>query len=405
MANSNKTIDRDAITKEATHVKDLNGGSLYKVGILDLVILNGTYKQMGEQYGALAKEKIITTRDYWKKLFLDSGKLTFESVMEVIGTPFYTSAPKTLKDLYSGVAETSGLSLNEVVIMDNWIMLILLGRRAGCSSLVAWGSKTPDGTAYMGRNLDFPGFARNLIAKTGIITVLNPVGGNYSVAGMGIAGTLSAFNDQINSEGLYTEFNNGIGSIEPVTYSNRFDLPVYVNQTLQQYSTIDELRIVFNTVKANYPCILGVCQPDQGVHFEISPETYEAEAIDEYSIRANQFDSPKWGIPHLPGATGWYTKPRLEAWDKALKATGKSKIDETVFMEVMNAPMWNDDGTLTGTGFSVFEPANDPSAGKGGESGDVTMYQIITHSAERKWWVRIPTHTGWLEIDFKQYFR
>ncbi|MDX8339041.1 C45 family autoproteolytic acyltransferase/hydrolase [Draconibacterium sp. IB214405] len=397
-------IDKNLIVKDVKHVKDSNGGSLYKIGPLDLIVLNGTYKEMGRQYGELAKEKMVATRDYWKKVFMDSGKLTFESIMEVIGTPFYTSAPKTLKDLYSGVAETSGLSLNEVVIMDNWIMLILLGRRAGCSSLVAWGSKTVDGTAYMGRNLDFPNFARELIVKTGIITVLNPVGGDFGVAGMGIAGTLAGYNDQMNSEGLYTEFNNGIGSIEPVTYSNRFDLPIYVNQTLQKFSKIEELKVVFNTVKANYPCILGVCQPDQGAHFELSPETYAVHVSDEYSLRANQFMSPSWGIPNLPGATGWYTKPRIEAWHEAFKATGKSKFDETVFMEVMNAPMWNDDGSLTGTGFSVFEAGQERSAG-GGESGDVTMYQIITHSAELKWWVRIPTFTGWLEIDFKKYFK
>ena len=66
--------------------------------------------------------------------------------------------------------------------------------------------------------------------------------------------------------------------------------------------------------------------------------------------------------------------------------------------------MWNADSTLTETGFSVFEPVKDPS-GFGGESGDVTMYQLITHSAERTWWLRIPTHTGWLEIDFKNYFK
>jgi hypothetical protein len=27
------------------------------------------------------------------------------------------------------------------------------------------------------------------------------------------------------------------------------------------------------------------------------------------------------------------------------------------------------------------------------------MYQLITHSAERKWRLRIPTHSGWMEID------
>jgi hypothetical protein len=53
----------------------------------------------------------------------------------------------------------------------------------------------------------------------------------------------------------------------------------------------------------------------------------------------------------------------------------------------------------------VFEPVQNASNSGGGEFGDVTVYQIINHSAERKWWVRIPTHSGWMEIDFKKYFK
>jgi len=398
------TIDRDSITKEATHIRDSNGGSLFRIGTVDLVVLNGTYREMGQQYGDLAKEKILATRETWKKLFVDSGKLSYESIHEVVGGPLYTSATRTRKDFYEGIAKATGLSIEEVVVMDNWVMLVLLGRRAGCSSMVAWGGKTTDGTAYMGRNLDFPEFARDLVAANGIITVMNPIGGDFGLAGIGIAGTVSGFDDCMNSEGLYIEYNNGIGSIEPVLYSNRFSLPVYMAETLHKYSSIEELRIVFNTMKSDYPCIIGVCQPDQGVHFEVSPDMYIAEASDEQSLRANQFHNPAWGIPQLPGSTGWYSMPREKAWGKALAVAKGKKIDEKVFMEVMNAPMWNADGTLTGTGFSVFEPSKDPSAGRGGESGDVTMYQLITHAAERKWWFRIPTHTGWLEIDLRNYF-
>lgn len=74
-------------------------------------------------------------------------------------------------------------------------------------------------------------------------------------------------------------------------------------------------------------------------------------------------------------------------------------------MEAMNAPLFKADGSLTGSGFSVFEPVRDPSASGGGEGGDVTVYQMITHSAELKWWVRVPTHSGWMEVGFKKYFK
>ena len=47
-------------------------------------------------------------------------------------------------------------------------------------------------------------------------------------------------------------------------------------------------------------------------------------------------------------------------------------------MKAMNTLMCNADATLTGTGFSVFEPIEDPAVGKG-EGGYATIYQILTY--------------------------
>jgi len=398
-------VDRDLITTEATLVGDFEGGQLYRVGTLDIAVLNGTYKEMGRQYGSLVKDKILSTRDSWKKVFIDSGTLSYESILEVIGIPFYTSSPKKLKDLYQGISETSGISLHEAVVLDNWLSLVVTGRRAGCSCYMGWGDKTIDGSLYMGRNLDFPEFARDLFAANGVVAVLNPIGGEFSVAGIGTAGTIASFDDAMNSEGLSVNVLNGVGSIQPVLYSNRLSLISFLGDSLASYSTIEELKILFNTTNPGYPGLISVGQPDKGVHFEVSPETYFAkESPDQFSVRANQFTYPDWGIPQLPGATGWFSMTRQEAWLKAIDAAKTTKIDEHVLMEVMTAPMWNSDGTLTGTGFTVFEHGQIGSAG-GDEGADVTMIQVISQPAERKWWIRVPTHTGWMEIDLKKYFK
>ncbi len=257
-AQTNTKVDKNSITQKATKIKDYQGGSLYRIGVMDIVVLNGTYKEMGQQYGYLVKDKIIGARDAWKKIFVESEKIAYEDILKVIGMPVYTSVPKAVKDMYEGIAETSGLKLTEVVIMDNWIPLVLLGRRAGCSSYIAWGSKSTDGTAYMARNLDFPDFSRKLVTNFGVVTVLNPAGSEYGLAGVGIAGTVTGFNDMMNSAGLYCEFKNGLGSIEPVWYSNRLDILAFMAANLRNYSSIDELRIQFNTTKSNYPAIIGV---------------------------------------------------------------------------------------------------------------------------------------------------
>lgn len=396
-------IDKDAITAEATLENDVDGGQRYRIGILNLVVLNGTHAEMGRQYGTLMKDELHATRDIWKKLFVDSGKVEYESFLEVIGRPFYTSAPKVLKDLYNGVAEASGMNIHDVVILDNWLPIVLTGRRAACTSMVAWGSKTKDGTSYMGRNFDFPAFLQDMFASSGVITVMNPNGGEFGVAGIGVPGVITGYDDAINSRGLYFEFNNGAGSVGPVLYSNRYVLPTFMRNTLLSYSTIDELRMVFNSSKPDYPAIVGVCQPDRGIHFEVSPETYVAvDAGTETSARANQFVNPEWGIPPLPGKAAWYSNTRQELFEKLINEKAPN-IDETAFMDAMNAPLFNPDGSLSNSGFSVLEGLEGDAAAA--FNGEVTVYQIITHSSELKWWVRIPTHSGWMEIDFKKYFR
>ncbi len=48
-AQGTQEVDRNSITSEVTHVRDWNGGSLHQIGALDLVVLNGTYKEMGRR--------------------------------------------------------------------------------------------------------------------------------------------------------------------------------------------------------------------------------------------------------------------------------------------------------------------------------------------------------------------
>ena len=125
-----------------------------------------------------------------------------------------------------------------------------------------------------------------MLASSSVVTVMNPDGGEFAVAGIESPGVITGYDDAINSRGLYFSFDNGAGSVGPV-------LPPFMRNTLLGYSTIDELGMVFNSAKPDYAAIMGVCQPDSGIHFEISPETYYAvDAGTETSARANQFVNP-----------------------------------------------------------------------------------------------------------------
>jgi hypothetical protein len=61
-------------------------------------------------------------------------------------------------------------------------------------------------------------------------------------------------------------------------------------------------------------------------------------------------------------------------------------------------------GVLGSTGAPILVQDNIP-AGPIMDGTPQEDLDLIAHSAERTWWLRIPTHTGWLEIDFKKYFK
>lgn len=402
MTDAAATIDRDAIDASLTEVRSHGDGKVYRLGVLDVVVLKGTFKEMGIQYGTLMKDKILAVREELIKEYIDPEVLSYDIMKEVIGEPFYKSQPKRIKDLYAGVAEATGLDVVELSTIDQQFMLVLLARRTGqtamCTALSAWGSNTKDGTAYTGRNFDFAGYIRDMMPKFGQVVVMNPTSGEHGVAGVGIAGMVSEVIDGMNSEGLYYEFNNGAGTIGATIYSNRTPIYSHVFSLLFDYSTIEELKINFNSNLANYPSIMITAEPDKGQAFEVATDAYTAPTPEQTDLtcRGNQFIDPTWGIPDLPSPAAWYSRTRRETFTKLVKDAAPN-VDAAAMRKIMNTEIYDkDDNWKPVDGMTVFE--NRP------KGGDVTVWQVVTHPDQRKMWVRIPTYSGWMELDLKTLF-
>jgi hypothetical protein len=316
-------------------------GKLYRLGILDVVVLNGTYKEMGRQYGTLMKDKILTIRDELIKQYIDPEILSYDVMKGLIGEPFYKVMPKRIKDIYAGISEATGLDAIELSTLDHQTLLVMLARRTGqtamCTSLAVWGSHTKGGTTYTGRNFDYAPYFRDMMPKWGQVVVMNPAGGEYSVAGFGLAGTVSEFIDAMNSEGLYIEYNNGAGTIGATMYSNRTPTWSDVFIHLFEYSTIEELELYLNSSRANYPTINLAAEPRRGQVHEIGTDGYAAPAPEKKDLtcRGNQFLDPSWGIPDLPSPGAWYSRTRRESFTK-LVLDQSPHVDEKAIMQAMN---------------------------------------------------------------------
>ena len=397
-------VNRDAVETTAKEVRTFQGGKLSRLGILDLVELNGTFYEMGLQYGTLMKDKIIAVRDELVKEYVDPEILSYDTMKGVLGEPFYKALPKRTKDLYAGISKATGIDVIEHSTLDQQFMLVLLARRTGqtamCTALSTWGKNTKDGTSYTGRNFDFAGYIRDMMPKYGQMVIMNPSGGEYSVAGVGLAGMVTEVIDAMNSEGLYYEFNNGAGTIGATIYSNRTPIYSQMFNNLFDFSTIEELKMCLNSYRANYPSLMMTAEPKQGQAFEISTEAYTAPAPEKEDLmcRGNQFIDPSWGIPDLPSPAAWYSRTRRETFTKLVKDAAPN-VDAKAMMQILNTEIYDKDNDWKPVdGMTVFE--NRPK-----NPADVTVWQVVTHPDERKMWVRIPTYSGWMEFDLKKYFK
>ena len=135
-------IDRDAVELSLKEIATHGKGKLSRLGVLDVVVLEGTFLEMGRQYGHLLKDKILAVRDELIKEYIDPEVLSYDIMKQIIGEPFYKSQPKRIKDLYAGISEATGIDVIELSTIDQQFMLVLLARRTGqtamCTAISAW---------------------------------------------------------------------------------------------------------------------------------------------------------------------------------------------------------------------------------------------------------------------------
>lgn len=120
-----------------------------------------------------------------------------------------------LNELLKGMAETSGLNKDEVLIlnagMSNLSYLALTGEPPkACSGLAVWDEYTTDGNLVFGRNWDIDRASLEKYMKYMSVVVFNPDSKNglANIHPLGNVYLETGMNDQ----GLFIELNNGAKS-------------------------------------------------------------------------------------------------------------------------------------------------------------------------------------------------
>jgi hypothetical protein len=194
-------------------------GYLRKSDTLWIVNLEGSYTDMGREYGALLKNEL---HDLYKKMDSAIGyefaKGANPANMDYIALMKINMDDRE-KRLLEGMAMETDLTFDQHEFLNASLMFMYL---PGCSAFAATGDQTESGSTIAGRNFDNPigadGKYAGALKGKSILVIYNPKGeyhgthGDNSVAAMTQIGWVYGLTN-LNSQGIYLEYNNGTNSI------------------------------------------------------------------------------------------------------------------------------------------------------------------------------------------------
>jgi hypothetical protein len=366
-------------------VSSFEKGRLYRSGKTNIPVLHGSYHQMGRQYGHLLSGELKNL--YQKSVveyFQRQKGLSYGS-MKKTALSLYQFYPQRFKDMIRGMAETSGLSLEEQIMLN---AIELYGSMPACSGIIAWGQYTNHQPLIAGRNYDWFAQYREF-AQSLTVTVFNPDSGIPNAI-ITFAGVIYATTG-MNAEGVFLELNNGLPSGGALYYENRVPAIVNLLAALNDCGSADQLDAFFNTTRTDFAFIINTADKSRGISYEWAPFEHRRRNADAEGllVATNHFADPSWGMI-LNDNVGFETLKRRENL-LALGQKSKGRINLHAMKKIMDTSM-NDGG------------ATWPVKG-GRPKAYQTVYQVIATPESLQIWVKVPGFQDWTGIDLHPLFR
>ncbi len=192
-------------------VGQFEGAKKYIYDYVPTVVLAGDWQEMGRQYGHLLMGDILAAYSliapYKDQYNLGCGKLNSD-----ISNEIYQSYDQRLQGFFAGMAQTSGLSLDQLKLANSIEMVLMFGSgiySSRCSGLAAWGAYSPTGSLVYGRNYDYD-IGLSALNDHIAVTVFHPSNGDIPFAICTWAGCIYA-STGINQRGIFVEENDCSG--------------------------------------------------------------------------------------------------------------------------------------------------------------------------------------------------
>ncbi len=368
------------------------GGQAWRssVGGYAVLSLKGSWHEMGRQYGGLLSPQL---QEFYMaiKADLEARGLKHEHLEGV--REIFDTYSDPMKELLQGMSETSGLSLEEHILLETsfYILPDLVIEQSenapSCSGIAVAAPRTADGKLYFARNWDMTQTAMRPYMKYLALVAFNPDDGSLAFANIRPIGQVYV-ETGINEKGILIEVNNGAGS-DPTQNPNGTFVPVELFNLLNECSAFDEVmsRLTADKLDASY--LVQVADAERAVSVEKPTfDTHIVELKDGELYALNNFVQP---IP--------------PAWKGRINEIPAGYRDDRqpVLNAIFASDEWNGRVTLESVK-AMMEKTID----KGGpvvEGPFGTVLQVIAVPADSVVLFRAWGYSGWAQVNLTDLFR
>lgn len=379
-------------------ISTFEGGRLYKAGKFNVVVLNGTYREMGRQYGGLLGPQIKGMHEELANaepsILAEMKNLsTMESddnlTLEKFTSYSFQTYPKRFQEMILGMSETSGVPVEEITEINEFIRFYIFFKwleapgtgAPRCSSVTAWGNYTGGKPLVMGRNFDAP-LVYERFDKYLTVVVFNPTDGSNSVAVFTYAGQVVG-PQSFNEAGLVWEGDDASSAGDTNRPLERVPIEFRQVQFMFDYSNLVGLDAGMKSNRVSHGAIITVAnQSGAYTYEETSFDIKRRGGLDGLLVAANHFIIPGWESEGMltnrsSSSIGMMNSVSRFRNLTALGNKYKGKINATVMRTIYD--------TLMEDGGATYDRG--------------TTYQFVAVPEERKIWIKARGYEDWREVD------
>jgi hypothetical protein len=313
-------------------IASFEGGQRYQAGDYPVIVLTGTYREMGRQYGDLMKTELSEEYAFILDTLVKRGYTQEE--IRATGRDIPALYPKRVQEIFTGMSETSGLAPEDIAVLWYGAIFQLMAAPpvpASCSYLAAWGNYTTDGSVIASRNWDLDDGVMPY-TRWYVLTVYRPTDGSNSVATWSPAGMRPE--TFMNSKGLFiADDNSGLNDLAPETR------PEFITEFFRfmfDYSDLKGLDAGIRGTGPDVAWIVDVAGPDGAYVYEKMTNKTLQRTGDGVVAAANHFTDLSWNLNPPP-------EHSLSRYNNLLRLAEEAKgtIDPTKMMQIRDVCLEN----------------------------------------------------------------